>query len=133
METESAKTLPRTFPGSVCEQWKRCGTTGCRCAKGNLHGPYFYRFWRQGGRLRKEYVPKALFDQVAVACEARREFQQELKASKQAARPAGRYSRGRITMTELTAANGSVTTEAGPLAGDMVRAVGEIITTYEKH
>ena len=36
-------------------------------------------------------------------------------------------------MTELTAAKGSVTTEASPLAGEMVRAVGEIITTYEKH
>ena len=25
METESAKTLPKTLPGVVCEQWKRCG------------------------------------------------------------------------------------------------------------
>ena len=23
METESAKTLPKTLPGSVCERWKR--------------------------------------------------------------------------------------------------------------
>ena len=79
-------------------------------------------------------MPKALFDKVAVACEARREFQQGTQSIEaRVARPAGRYLRGRITMTELTAANGSVTTEAGPLAGERVRAVGEIITTYEKH
>ena len=97
MKTDSAKTLPKMLPGVVCGQWKRCGRKNCRCVAGALHGPYFYRFWRQGGRLRKEYVPKALFDQVAVACEARREFQQELKASKQEWRDLLAGSRGLVS------------------------------------
>src|SRR5262249_5703730 len=49
------------------------------------------------------------------------------------ARQVGRYSRGRITMTELTAAKGSVIAEAGPLAGEMARVVGEMVATLEQH
>lgn len=42
--------------GAICAQWKRCGRPNCRCASGQLHGPYYYRFYREGGRLRKEYL-----------------------------------------------------------------------------
>jgi hypothetical protein len=69
--------------GVVCWQWVRCGRVGCRCARGQLHGPYAYRFYRRGKRLCKEYVPKALVDQVVEACNARREFYRQLKASRQ--------------------------------------------------
>jgi hypothetical protein len=76
--------LPKILlPGVVCWQWVRCGRPGCRCARGQLHGPYAYRFFRQGKRLRKEYVPKALAQQVTEACETRRAFRQQLKASLQ--------------------------------------------------
>jgi hypothetical protein len=51
---ESAQALPKV--GALCAQWVRCGTAGCRCTRGELHGPYFYRFWREEGRLRKRYV-----------------------------------------------------------------------------
>jgi hypothetical protein len=71
------------LPGVVCWQWVRCGRPGCRCAKGNLYGPYAYRFFRQGNRLRKVYVRKALVDQVTEACNARRALRQQLKASRQ--------------------------------------------------
>ncbi|MEA3198629.1 MAG: hypothetical protein QOE90_57 [Thermoplasmata archaeon] len=37
----------------------RCGKTNCRCRAGQLHGPYTYKYWREGGRLRKAYVGKA--------------------------------------------------------------------------
>jgi hypothetical protein len=81
MKTDFAKTLPKMLPGVVCWQLVRCGRAGCRCAKGDLHGPYAYRFFRQGNRLRKEYVPNALAHQVTEACEARREFRRQIKAS----------------------------------------------------
>jgi hypothetical protein len=83
METNSAKTLPKMLPGVVCWQWVRCGRPGCRCARGNLHGPYPYRFFREGSKLCKAYIPKALVPQVTEACEARREFRREIKASLQ--------------------------------------------------
>lgn len=35
----------------------RCGKRGCtRCP----HGPYWYAYWREGGRLRSRYIGKTL-------------------------------------------------------------------------
>lgn len=36
----------------------KCGKDGCRCAQGEGHGPYTYKYWKEGGRLRKQYVGK---------------------------------------------------------------------------
>src|SRR6266508_3050114 len=40
-----ARSLPDAqglIAGSVVEQGRRCGKEGCRCATGDLHGPYTY-------------------------------------------------------------------------------------------
>lgn len=54
VQTESVQTLPKA--GALCPQMVRCGKPECRCARGELHGPYYYIFWRERGRLRKRYV-----------------------------------------------------------------------------
>jgi hypothetical protein len=37
------------------QEMVRCGRKGCtRCP----HGPYWYAYWREGGRLRSRYVGK---------------------------------------------------------------------------
>jgi len=64
------KTLPKI--GAVCEQLIRCGKPNCRCAHGELHGPYFYMFYRDGGRLRKLYVKREYVDRLREAAETRR-------------------------------------------------------------
>lgn len=38
----------------------RCGKKGCKCAEGQLHGPYWYAYWTEGGRTRSQYVGKKL-------------------------------------------------------------------------
>ena len=38
----------------------RCGKDGCKCSSGELHGPYWYAYWKEGGRTRSEYVGKEL-------------------------------------------------------------------------
>lgn len=38
----------------------RCGKKGCKCAEGELHGPYWYAYWTEGGRTKSEYVGKNL-------------------------------------------------------------------------
>jgi hypothetical protein len=68
------------LPGVVLPEWVRCGKPNCRCRRGELHGPYHYRFWREGGRLRKAYVKRSELERVRAQCEARRQFRQELKA-----------------------------------------------------
>jgi len=46
--------------GSLVEQRRRCGKEGCRCARGELHGPYAYL--QVAGRL--VYVPAVLAQPV---------------------------------------------------------------------
>lgn len=38
----------------------RCGSQKCKCAAGELHGPYWYVYWTEGGRTRSQYVGKKL-------------------------------------------------------------------------
>lgn len=40
----------------------RCGKIGCKCAgvNGVLHGPYWYAYWRNEGKLISRYVGKQL-------------------------------------------------------------------------
>ena len=38
----------------------RCGSKKCKCASGELHGPYWYVYWTDGGRTRSQYVGKRL-------------------------------------------------------------------------
>ncbi|MFA5891197.1 MAG: hypothetical protein WDA27_09655 [Actinomycetota bacterium] len=56
---------PAFEPGAALSQNKvtyrlehvRCGKRGCtRCP----HGPYWYAYWREGGRLRSRYIGKTL-------------------------------------------------------------------------
>src|SRR6266853_7054366 len=46
--------------GSLVEQRRRCGKERCRCARGELHGPYAYL--SVAGRM--VYVPAVLADAV---------------------------------------------------------------------
>ena len=81
--TKSKEALPKM--GAVCPQWVRCGRAGCRCNSGELHGPYYYLFWREGRRLRKRYVPRAQAPAVQVACMERRERERITRWEKQIA------------------------------------------------
>jgi hypothetical protein len=52
--------LEATLPGSVVHQGRRCSSAGCRCRRGELHGPYSYLALYAQGRNRTLYVPAAL-------------------------------------------------------------------------
>lgn len=41
---------------------KRCGKATCHCARedGQGHGPYWYAYWRAGGKTRSKYLGKHL-------------------------------------------------------------------------
>jgi hypothetical protein len=52
--------------GTVVTQGRRCGKETCRCAGGQLHGPYTYlSVPRPGARPRLVYVPAELAETVA--------------------------------------------------------------------
>lgn len=81
MRMHSPIPLPKnTLSGAVCAQWVRCGRPNCRCRNGQLHGPYFYRFWRHDGRLRKVYVKRAEVESVRQRCRDYRQPRREHNA-----------------------------------------------------
>lgn len=51
--------LELTLPGALVRQGRRCSSSGCRCRRGELHGPYLYLALYSGGRNRTLYVPAA--------------------------------------------------------------------------
>jgi hypothetical protein len=71
--------LPKKLPGVVRPQWVRCGRAKCRCASGQPHGPYYYRFYRENGKLKKQYVRPADLEEVQAACQARRQARHDLR------------------------------------------------------
>lgn len=67
------KPIPAELPGAVCKQWVKCGKPRCHCARGELHGPYWYRCWRDAlGASHKAYVRKGDLEAVRAACAANR-------------------------------------------------------------
>jgi hypothetical protein len=56
----------RTLRGVLLSEGRRCSSEGCRCRRGELHGPYSYLAVYADGRSRTIYVPAA----ARAACEA---------------------------------------------------------------
>ncbi len=61
--------------GSLLEQRRRCGKEGCRCARGDLHGPYAYL--SVAGRML--YVPAVLAEAVRARLEVSKLLQETLE------------------------------------------------------
>jgi hypothetical protein len=56
----------RTLRGVLLSEGRRCSSEGCRCRRGELHGPYSYLAVYADGRSRMIYVPAA----ARAVCEA---------------------------------------------------------------
>ena len=98
-DTSLPKPIPAELPGAVCQQWVKCGKPRCHCARGELHGPYWYRIWRDAfGSCRKEYVRPADLEAVRAACAANRAKALAVNAT---------LARGRHAVKWLTAERGA--------------------------
>jgi len=47
----------RTLRGVLLQKGRTCSSEGCRCRRGELHGPYSYLAIYTDGRSRTVYVP----------------------------------------------------------------------------
>lgn len=70
--------LQAVISGSLQEQRRRCGKEGCRCMRGELHGPYRYLSLRVGRRTKMLYVPAELAEQVRQGITSNTEVQTAL-------------------------------------------------------
>lgn len=85
MKNKTENPLPKTLPGSVHRQYVRCGKPACKCARGELHGPYYYHFARRGGQLVKRYLKAGEVEQAQAACANWREEQRAMRSRSRAA------------------------------------------------
>jgi Family of unknown function (DUF6788) len=60
-----ARDLGVVLAGTLVAQSRRCGKAGCRCAAGDLHGPYTYLSVSVDGAPRLRYVPADLVGVVS--------------------------------------------------------------------
>ncbi len=81
-DSKDAKEL-EPLAGEVCPQFIRCGKSGCRCQNGQPHGPYHYRIWREGARVRKVYVKATEVEEVKAACLLHRAMTRSLQDVRQ--------------------------------------------------
>lgn len=73
-----ARRLPdveASVQGSLQAQMRRCGKEGCRCTKGELHGPYTYLAMRAGPRGGLLYVPAELAEELERKMELTRKME----------------------------------------------------------
>jgi hypothetical protein len=57
--------LEVSLRGVLLSKGRRCSSEGCRCRRGELHGPYSYLSVYADGRSRTIYVPSAIEPVVA--------------------------------------------------------------------
>ncbi len=85
--------------GSVSETTRTCGREGCRCQRGERHGPHTYLTFRTAeGRSTSRYVPEAERGRVAAGVAAWQRFWElasELAAENRAAISPGTAKTGR--------------------------------------
>ena len=79
LKNKNKNLLPKMIPGSVHQQFVKCGKSQCKCAKGELHGPYFYHFLRINGKRKKRYIPPTLVKEMQADCKLFREDQRQFR------------------------------------------------------
>ncbi|MGB9835039.1 MAG: DUF6788 family protein [Methanothermobacter tenebrarum] len=56
--------------GSLVTLYRRCGKKGCRCERGEKHGPAYYLSFKEDGVTRMIYIPVSRLGEVRKAMEA---------------------------------------------------------------
>ena len=54
-------TITTAAPAGYTKTYRKCGKANCAtCSQGRGHGPYWYRTWREGDKVRSRYVGREL-------------------------------------------------------------------------
>lgn len=96
---------------SYYAQPRKCGKSGCKCAHGELHGPYWYRRNRQSGKV--EYVGKELPDGVGEAYLALSTQRAEIMATRRRLLDQAQILEQLLTGEALTLAEKAIVNELG--------------------
>ncbi len=50
--------------GSVVKKYKACGKAGCKCTRGELHGPFYYLSFKKEGKTKLIFIRRHLWDKA---------------------------------------------------------------------
>jgi hypothetical protein len=81
------------LPGALRAELIRCGKPSCRCARGERHGPYLYRRWRENGLQRRQYVKPADAERVRACLAEWRRLHPPARSAREVIRELRRLSR----------------------------------------
>lgn len=56
--------------GSLVVLYRKCGRKGCRCERGDKHGPAYYLSYKEEGVTQMIYIPVSRLEEVKRAMEA---------------------------------------------------------------
>lgn len=56
--------------GSLVALYRKCGKKGCRCERGQRHGPAYCLSYKEGGVTQMVYIPASRLEEVKRAMEA---------------------------------------------------------------
>lgn len=84
MKNKLENSLPQMLPGVVLVQCRQCGKSNCKCTSGRKEDMHIghYRFWREGGVLKKQYVKKQDIERVKKACRRRQRWESQFRGER---------------------------------------------------
>jgi hypothetical protein len=83
-EKKSEPSAPKSQPvgGSIVARLVKCGRPHCRCARGQLHGPYLYIRWQKDGHRRKKYIKPSELEAVKARLAAYRRPKERVRTGR---------------------------------------------------
>ena len=52
----------KMLKGSVVKKYKACGKGGCKCTKGELHGPFYYLTYKQEKKTKMVFLRQKIWE-----------------------------------------------------------------------
>lgn len=54
----------KMLSGSVVKKYKACGKAGCKCTRGELHGPFYYLTFKVDKKTKMIFIRRHLWDKA---------------------------------------------------------------------
>ena len=54
----------KMLSGSVVKKYKACGKAGCKCTRGELHGPFYYLSFKKEGKTKMIFIRRYLWERA---------------------------------------------------------------------
>lgn len=68
----------RQLPVWITSQYTYCKKGNCKCTRGEPHGPFYYMFFKQAGKVTHRYLPEKKLDTISGQSNAYRGYNQRL-------------------------------------------------------